>query len=725
MQPSHRHIPAHIRRYVHFYADKHCGQCGVRLLVEDILYKPTIDHIVAVAQGGGGDLFNLQILCLRCNIRKSAKLEGKDLDYAIAVEKRNHEIAAYFHRSEARIKGNRYLRHSQLEAYMAMGRHFDSAEGAQPAIVEVPTGAGKTGIIAIAPFDLARGRVLVLAPNLTIKDGLEIALGGARRDRLDDNFYVKTHVFERANQLPRVVVLRRGLVNKEDLLRADIVIANVQQMSAWLLRSQYFFPENFFDMVIVDEAHHAPAPTWQGIEHAFPRAKKLYLTATPFRSDNQPLVGRLVYRYRLSEAIARGHVKNIEVIIPEIEKITFVMRGRNDEITLNDILKIREEDWFSKDIALSPLCNRNLIDKACAVLMDLRERTRYHHQMIAVACSRNHARELVRLFEAKGLRATYVESIEMTVEERERRLRAYEKGLYDVVIHVGILGEGYDHKSISVAVIFRPFRSAPPYIQFVGRALRYIPQLSREHNGAYVVQHPGLNVDRWWEYFKIECDEARHLIDIIERKKADAKKDPMEPDEERPPREPYQPNGTVVQELISGWMRDPYLHLSEAEKQRVQALQAELESIYGAKLVIKPNATEVSLPVNRPDLERHEWRKTLHQHVKKVAGDLCFRLNVHPSAKDLIERLGKPDAIGNYQAIIRVLNNRLNQQMGHDEKNKRVEWTQDTFIKATHTVYEVSEQLFEELKPLAPGPTLNNRMMSAKDILKNRDPDEK
>src|SRR5262249_12626361 len=367
----------------------------------------------------------------------------------------------------------------------------------------------------------------------------------------------------------------------------------------------------------------------------------------------------------------------------------------------------------------------NLIEKAYAVLMDLRARTRFHHQMIAVACSRRHARELVRLFEAKGLRATYVESIEMTVEERERRLRAYEKGFYDVIIHVGILGEGYDHKAISVAVVFRPFRSASPYIQLVGRALRYIPDLTREQNCAYVVQHPGLNIDRWWQYFKTECDEARHLIEIIERKKAEAEtKEPPDP-AELLPREPYQPNGTVVQEFIRGWTRDPYLHLTEDQKQRAQQLQAELESIYGTELSITPRTSAWAPSSNRPDLERNEWRQMLHQRVKQAAGDLCYRLNVHPQGKELIEQLGKPDALGNYQAIIRVLNNRLNFSMGYGEKNNRVEWTQEAFIKATQAICELGELLYQELKPLTPGPTLNHHRLAAKDIFPSPEKDPK
>lgn len=45
-------------------------------------------------------------------------------------------------------------------------------------------------------------------------------------------------------------------------------------------------------------------------------------------------------------------------------------------------------------------------------------------------------------------------------------------GKLDIIVHVGMLGEGFDHKRLSVAVIFRPFRNIGSYSQFVGRAIR-------------------------------------------------------------------------------------------------------------------------------------------------------------------------------------------------------------------------------------------------------------
>ena len=75
------------------------------------------------------------------------------------------------------------------------------------------------------------------------------------------------------------------------------MLTNIQQLATnvdkWLTR----FPDDFFDMIIVDEAHHGAAPSWKKVFDKFPNAKVANLTATPFRSDRQELDGELVFRY--------------------------------------------------------------------------------------------------------------------------------------------------------------------------------------------------------------------------------------------------------------------------------------------------------------------------------------------------------------------------------------------------------------------------------------------
>lgn len=82
----------------------------------------------------------------------------------------------------------------------------------------------------------------------------------------------------------------------------------------------------------------------------------------------------------------------------------------------------------------------------------------------------------------------------------------------DVIIHVAMLGEGYDHKYLSVAAIFRPFRNELPYEQFIGSVLRVIPDGEAqkiEDNIADVVSHQDLQLAELWESIKLKFKKVK------------------------------------------------------------------------------------------------------------------------------------------------------------------------------------------------------------------------
>ncbi len=162
---------------------------------------------------------------------------------------------------------------------------------------------------------------------------------------------------------------------------------------------------------------------------------------------------------------------------------------------------MREKDWFSKGIALSEECDRHVVE---ASLQRLDETRKYGtpRQIIAVACSIRHAQQVAGLYREHNLRTEVLHSNLKQVQrdEIEAGLRS---GLVDVVVQVNILGEGYDLGTLSVAAVFRPYRSLSPYIQFLGRILRLaIPGVpDSPGNRVYIVSHVGLNDERWWEDF--------------------------------------------------------------------------------------------------------------------------------------------------------------------------------------------------------------------------------
>ena len=701
-----RHLPEAVRRHVEYFDGQTCAECG-RTVDGDTLTKH-LDHREAFAKGGEHAVFNLDPLCHACNQAKGAGTTERTEALRARHEQQHAETRDYFQETDARIVGNEQLRTPQEEGYIALRDYFAAEEGVSlPALVTLPTGCGKSGLLACAPFGIAVGRVLVVAPNLTIKDGLaEGTFSGT------DNFYHFCDVLPPDARLPRVVALERGRVNEEDCRRADVIVTNVQQMQGWLP----LFPSAFFDLIVVDEAHHAPADSWQNINAAFPGAKKLYLTATPFRSDEQPIRAEPVYRYRLADAISAGYIKNIVRVDAVASEMTFTVEGEERSFTRAEIMDLREETWFSRGVALSDVCNETIVDRSVQLLQAKTRRGTEQHQILAAACSIRHAEQVAALYQSRGVDASFVASRGMTAEERADRLRAYEHGDLDAMVHVGILGEGYDNPNISIAALFRPFRSVAPYTQFVGRALRALPDGNDTDNLAHVVAHAGLNQEGHWQYFKHETEEAQVLADLdawaqshAEAGAGDVDATPSQNRDESDP-------ATVTSEEIEGFDVDAYLPVEGAEAEEAQddlATMAEALNRLREKGLDVPDADEIKQeivernqplgdedlppPPNRPARERHAYRKILNHAVRRAAGTILHRLDL-PADDALVGVVGRGDEQSNVEVVIRMLHRRVNAAVGRDDETEgRNGWPLAALKDAKEAVPAVRDAVLDEI----------------------------
>jgi superfamily II DNA or RNA helicase len=701
-----RHIPEAVRRRVEYFDGQTCAECGRTIDGDELLRH--LDHRTAFSEGGEHAVFNLDCLCHECNQQKGAGDTARTEALTARHERQDAEIGRYFQETDAHIVGNDRLREPQEEGYIALRDYFEEAGSTSlPAIVVLPTGCGKSGLIACAPFGIAEGRVLVVAPNLTIKDGLANGTFSGT-----DHFYQLCDVLPPAARLPRVVALERGRVNEEDCRRADVIVTNVQQMQGWLP----LFPSDFFDMIVVDEAHHAPADSWQNINDAFPDAKKLYLTATPFRSDDRPIRAEPVYRYRLADAIAAGYVKNIVRVDAVASEMTFTVEGEERSYTRREIMDLREETWFSRGVALSDVCNETIVDRSVQLLQAKNRRGTERHQIIAAACSIRHAEQVAALYRARGVEAAFVSS-DLPAEEREDRLRAYAANQIDAMVHVGILGEGYDNKNISIAALFRPFRSVAPYTQFVGRALRALPDGTETDNLAHVVAHAGLNQEGHWQYFKQETEEAQVLADLDAWAQAHD-----DEDEGGGTEDGHSKSGSdsapaeVTRETIEGFDVDAYLPVegedAEEAKEHLQDVENALDALREKGLDV-PDADafkreiaalnqplgdeELPPPPNRPARERHAYRKMLDHAVRRAAGTLLRRLDI-PEGTDLVDAVGKGEEESNVEVVIRLLNRRVNAAVGRDNDTEgRNAWPLATLKEAKERVPAVRDAVLADI----------------------------
>lgn len=107
----------------------------------------------------------------------------------------------YFLESIPNIEENEYLMEPQIEAYKAVYDHFTLHNSQEHAIVVLPTGVGKTGVMGLIPYGNSMGRVLIITPQLVIKDAV--------LDSLDPehpkNFWMARNIFKKFNELPSVI----------------------------------------------------------------------------------------------------------------------------------------------------------------------------------------------------------------------------------------------------------------------------------------------------------------------------------------------------------------------------------------------------------------------------------------------------------------------------------------------------------------------------------------
>jgi DNA repair protein RadD len=406
----------------------------------------------------------------------------------------NQEIERFFSDTAAIIYGNENLRMPQIDGYQAISDHFEEHSG--PCYLQIPVGCDKSGLIGLTPFGMASGRVLIVAPNVTIKKTILSEL-----DISNPNcFYTKRGILSPPLKGPFISELKTG-ANIHDCDNAHVVIANIQQFAGESNKWYEKFPPDYFKMILVDEGHHNVAASWMRLFDYFSEAKVVSYTATPLRGDGREVIGRRAYNFGYGQSMMMGYISQIESIYVEPTTISFTAKGKHHTLSLEDVLKMREKDWFSRGIALSEECNRHIVEASIRQLNEVRKHGA-PRMIIASACSVKHATDVSALYHEYGLRSEVLYG-DMHQEDKDRIENLLRQGAIDVVTQVQMLGEGYDLGTLSVVAVFRPYRSLAPYIQFIGRVIRLADPIVpfSPGNKVYVVSHVGLNDERWWDDF--------------------------------------------------------------------------------------------------------------------------------------------------------------------------------------------------------------------------------
>ncbi len=321
--------------------------------------------------------------------------------------------------------------------------HRSRAAGVNRMLVSLPTGTGKTVIFVRIPdhFGLD-GRFLILA----------------HREELLDQAAEKCQA---AN--PSVSV---GVEQAERrALDARIVVASVPSLRGNRLRA--FRPEEF-SAVVVDEAHHAVAPTYMAIFEHFgvldPTSERMLVgfTATPRRGDHVSLgkvFEEITYSKGIDEMIKAGYLCQI--------------RGWRVRTQVNlDRVKVRAGDFVEAQLARAV----NTPERNQMIFTAWRKLAAGRRVLVFCA-DVAHSRDLARMFAEGGVRAAAIWGA-MPREERRDILRRFHKGELELVTNCNVLTEGYDEPAVDCIIMARPTRSLLLYAQMLGRGTRIFPNKS-------------------------------------------------------------------------------------------------------------------------------------------------------------------------------------------------------------------------------------------------------
>ena len=215
------------------------------------------------------------------------------------------------------------------------------------------------------------------------------------------------------------------------------------------------FPQDYFQDIIVDEAHHALSDSYQRVLAHFPKANVLGVTATPDRGDKQRLgtfFDSEAYEYSMSRAIREGYLSPIKARMIPLQV---------------DISKagISGGDYSATDIgcALEPYLHQ--IAREMARYCQGRK-TVVFLPLIATS------QKFCQMLNDIGLKAAEVNGMS---DDRSKILADFENGTYDVLCNSMLLTEGWDCPAVDCIVVLRPTKVRSLYQQMVGRGMRLFP----------------------------------------------------------------------------------------------------------------------------------------------------------------------------------------------------------------------------------------------------------
>ena len=216
-------------------------------------------------------------------------------------------------------------------------------------------------------------------------------------------------------------------------------------------------------LVVIDEAHHTLAKTYQMLWTAWPEAKFLGLTATPYRMSGDgftDLFEVLVDSWSVKQFIADGWLSPYDY---------YSIRPDSEEQQEIDSLKKRGADG---DFQMKELREKLDVRPSIERLFESFERFAFDKKGIIYAIDIAHAEHIAEYYRLQGVNAVAISS-KTPAKERAEVIRTFkDENSIQILVSVDLFSEGFDCPDVEFIQMARPTLSLAKYLQMVGRGLR-------------------------------------------------------------------------------------------------------------------------------------------------------------------------------------------------------------------------------------------------------------
>ena len=351
------------------------------------------------------------------------------------------------------------LRPYQQEAMQSI--FYEWSTGVKRTLLVLPTGCGKTIVFAKVAEEC-------------VKEGDRVLILAHRGELLD----------QAADKIGKSTGLGCATEKAEQTCIGSwfrIVVGSVQSMMREKRLSQ--FPDDYFNTIIIDEAHHCISDSYQRVLQHFPEAKVLGVTATPDRGDMRNLgtvFDSMAYEYTLPKAIKEGYLSPIKAVTIPLKIDVSGVGVQAGDFKSGEIATALDPYLESIAAEMEKYCK----DKKTVVFLPLVKTSQKFRDIL----------------NAHGFKAAEVNG---ESQDRAEILEAFDKDQYNVLCNSMLLTEGWDCPSVDCIVVLRPTKVRSLYCQMVGRGTRLSPETGKDHL---------LLLDFLWHTERHELCHPAHLI---------------------------------------------------------------------------------------------------------------------------------------------------------------------------------------------------------------------